>query len=204
MLNTTRKNHLEKGFTLIEMIGVLAIIATLAAVVAPKIFDAINDSKVTSLAENISTIRTTVTSYYKDTGVFPTQYSNSTVANQNQLMTKPANVKGWKGPYLDKALVNPVNGTGYMNTGEGRWTFDINGDGINDYGNGTAHITVSMVWFNGLTADQAKSLSNMIDSDGDNISGKNAWYKSGRVRTNNSADPRTSSNVTVYVFLGSR
>jgi len=203
MLNTTRKNHLEKGFTLIEMIGVLAIIATLAAVVAPKIFDAINDSKVTSLAENISTIRAAVTSYYKDTGVFPIQYSNSTVANQNQLMTKPAKVNGWRGPYLDKALVNPVNATGFMNTAEGVWTFDINGDGTNDYGTGTAHTAVSMVWFNGLSVDQAKSLSNMIDSDGDNIGAKNAWFKAGRVRSSNSLKP-AGTNVTMYVFLGSR
>jgi len=203
-MDTRKDSSLQKGFTLIEMIGVLAVIAILAAVVAPKIFDAINDSKVTSLAEDIATIRTSVTSYYKDTGQFPSQASNSTKAQQNQMMKKPTTVKGWKGPYLDKALSNPVNPSGYLNIGQGSWKFDINGDGTNDYGAGTSHPIVSMVWFDRMTGAQAKALSNIIDSDGDNTTGNTAWFKSGRVRTRNSADPGSSTNVTLYVFLGSR
>ncbi len=201
-----RKNaKAEQGFTLIEMIGVLAIISILAAIIAPKIFEAIANSKISSLAEGIATVRTSVTSYYKDTGNFPTQWSDGNSTSQNQMMVKnPTALRGWNGPYLDKALVNPINPNGYLRTQQGSWTFDIDGDGTNDYGTGTSHATVSMVWFNQLSADQAKQLSNIIDSDGDNTTGNNAWYNAGRARTSNSADPGTSTNVTMFVFLGSR
>jgi len=42
------KFNSSKAFSLIEMIGVLAIIGILASVVAPKVFDAIRDAKITA------------------------------------------------------------------------------------------------------------------------------------------------------------
>ena len=40
----------RSGFTLIEMIGVLAIIAVLAALLIPRIFNAVNESRVNGAA----------------------------------------------------------------------------------------------------------------------------------------------------------
>ncbi len=56
------------GFTLIEMIGVLAIIAILVAAVAPRIFDSISDSKITSATGYIKTLQSAVAKYYADVG----------------------------------------------------------------------------------------------------------------------------------------
>lgn len=56
------------GFTLIEMIGVLAIIAILVAAVAPRIFDSISDSKITSATSSIKTLQSAVAKYYADVG----------------------------------------------------------------------------------------------------------------------------------------
>ena len=56
------------GFTLIEMIGVLAIIAILVAAVAPRIFDAISDSKITSATTSIKSLQSAVAKYYADVG----------------------------------------------------------------------------------------------------------------------------------------
>lgn len=56
------------GFTLIEMIGVLAIIAILAAAVAPRVFEVIADSRGTRMATEVRAIETGVTRYYADVG----------------------------------------------------------------------------------------------------------------------------------------
>src|SRR5881397_4045059 len=49
-----------KAFTLIEMIGVLAVIAILAALLIPKVFEAINNSRINNACVSIRTIKTAV------------------------------------------------------------------------------------------------------------------------------------------------
>lgn len=58
----------ESGFTLIEMIGVLAVIAVLAALIIPKVFDVIAQSKVDGFASAVHTYESAITKYYADVG----------------------------------------------------------------------------------------------------------------------------------------
>jgi prepilin-type N-terminal cleavage/methylation domain-containing protein len=53
----------QSGFTLIEMIGVLAIIAVLAGMLVPRVFSAINDSAISRLVVNLHWVRSAGTSY---------------------------------------------------------------------------------------------------------------------------------------------
>lgn len=62
------KKHASRGFTLIEMIGVLAVVAVLAALIIPKVFDIIASSKIDALAAAVKTYETAVTKYYTDIG----------------------------------------------------------------------------------------------------------------------------------------
>lgn len=65
-------NARRSGFTLIEMIGVLAIIAILAVVIVPKVFDAIRSSKINSTLVSIDTYRTGVVDFVAKYGTIPT------------------------------------------------------------------------------------------------------------------------------------
>ncbi|MFH5836239.1 type II secretion system protein [Proteiniclasticum sp. C24MP] len=54
----------QKGFTLVELLIVIAIIAVLAAVVTPVALSAINDSKATAVLAEIKSVETADLTYY--------------------------------------------------------------------------------------------------------------------------------------------
>src|SRR5438874_7213793 len=53
-----------QGFTLIEMIGVLAVIAILASMLIPKIFEAINSARINNTVQSYNAIKTAVLDHY--------------------------------------------------------------------------------------------------------------------------------------------
>ncbi|MEM7233820.1 MAG: prepilin-type N-terminal cleavage/methylation domain-containing protein, partial [Planctomycetota bacterium] len=70
-MRTTQQG--QKGFTLMEMIGVVAVIAILAAMATPMIFDAILDARVSAVLQQARTLETAAARYYTDTGQWPRQ-----------------------------------------------------------------------------------------------------------------------------------
>jgi len=69
-VNAQLKKKKSLGFTLVELIGVMAVIAILSAMLIPKIFDAINSARIEHAAASINTIRTAVASHYTKYGAF--------------------------------------------------------------------------------------------------------------------------------------
>ena len=65
MINLRKK---QKGFTLVELLIVIAIIAVLAAVVTPVALGAINDSKATAVYAEIKAIETADLTHYVQKG----------------------------------------------------------------------------------------------------------------------------------------
>ncbi len=69
-LHTQRAlKSIERGFTLVEMIGVLAIIAILASLLIPRVFQAIGDSKISNAASTCNSIKAAVNEYYGKYGL---------------------------------------------------------------------------------------------------------------------------------------
>lgn len=60
-----------KGFTLIEILVVLAIIATLLSIVSPRYFNTIDRSKETTLKHDLNTMREAIDKFYSDKNVYP-------------------------------------------------------------------------------------------------------------------------------------
>ena len=61
----------KSGFSLVEMIGVLAIIAILAVVIVPKVFSTIASSRITNAIGSVNSIKTAVTDYAGKHGTVP-------------------------------------------------------------------------------------------------------------------------------------
>ncbi|MBM7059192.1 prepilin-type N-terminal cleavage/methylation domain-containing protein [Pseudomonas sp. UL073] len=59
------------GFTLIELMVVMAIIAALMTLAAPRYFSSLDNSKETSLRHSLSVMRDALDRFYGDTGRYP-------------------------------------------------------------------------------------------------------------------------------------
>lgn len=88
-----------RGFTLLELLVVVAIIGLLVGYVAPRYFSQVGKSEVTSVRAQIDGFEKALDTYRLDTGRYP-----STEQGLNALVTKPADVAKWNGPYLRKAV----------------------------------------------------------------------------------------------------
>ena len=90
----------QSGFTLIEIVVVLIIIAGLVAVVAPNIMNRLSDSNEKITRAKISNVETALKLFKVDNGFYP-----ETQQGLNALIQLPSvgrEPKNWKGPYLEK------------------------------------------------------------------------------------------------------
>jgi general secretion pathway protein G len=108
------------GFTLIEIMVVIVILAMLAALVGPKLMGRTDDAKIQTTRTQISNMETALKLYKLDNGTYP-----STEQGLNALVSKPTVgviPKNYKeGGYLEKKQV-PKDGWGndylYISPGE--------------------------------------------------------------------------------------
>jgi general secretion pathway protein G len=98
MTSIRKPSRREAGFTLLEMLVVLAIMGLLAAIVAPQVFKYLGSSRIQTAKIQIHNIGSALELYRLDVGHYPT-----TDEGLNALVTQPSSASGWAGPYLQKA-----------------------------------------------------------------------------------------------------
>ncbi|MFT4585053.1 MAG: prepilin-type N-terminal cleavage/methylation domain-containing protein [Gammaproteobacteria bacterium] len=172
------------GFTLVEMIGVLAVIAILGSVAAPKIFAAIEDAKVSAYVQQINTLTSAVAKFQVDTGAWPRHIPSHAQQRYHQLMVNSLDgtnpIPGWQGPYLEKEVTHYISKTAYQdvflaNNNDANWACDLDGDGTAD--------GQFIIYRSDTVSDKiAEKISNIIDGDGGVTAGTKDWKKAGKVR----------------------
>lgn len=93
-------NRRQIGFTLLELLVVLGIIAMLAGIVGPQVMKHMGESKTKAAKVQIEDLAATLDMYKLDVGTYPT-----TDQGLQALVEAPANAKHWNGPYLSKSKV---------------------------------------------------------------------------------------------------
>jgi general secretion pathway protein G len=94
------KNRTQSGFTLLELLVVLGIIAMLAGIVGPQVMKHMGESKIKAAKVQIEDLAATLDMYKLDLGSYPT-----TDEGLNALIESPDTSKRWNGPYLRKSKI---------------------------------------------------------------------------------------------------
>jgi general secretion pathway protein G len=85
----------QRAFTLVELLLVLVILATLAAIVVPKFSGRTEQAKVTAAITQIANFGVALDAFEVDTGSYPKGKSGL-----QDLVVQPRDQDNWKGPYM--------------------------------------------------------------------------------------------------------
>ena len=112
-----------RGFTIIEVLVIITIMGIIAAVVVPRLFSRIGQSRTAKAESDAASIATTVSTFLIDMGKLPN------TGTLDFLMEEPSGMSGtWRGPYLSNAeALNDPWGNPYIIRvpGEKNVDFDI-------------------------------------------------------------------------------
>lgn len=104
------RNHASQAaFTLVEMLLVLVILATLAAIVIPKFSGRSEQAKITAAKSQLSSMEMALDAFEVDNGFFPKGAGGMTA-----LIEQPSGTPNWKGPYLKKGIPADPWGNAYV------------------------------------------------------------------------------------------
>ena len=104
-----RKIHEEAGFTLIELMVVMVILGTLAAVAVPQFRGQTDTAKISAAKTDLSSIQSAMDLYYLDYSSYPTP-----VTDASGLRTALITASGTgKGPYLQQMNASDPWGNSY-------------------------------------------------------------------------------------------
>ncbi len=97
----------DAGYTLTEMLVVIAIIGLIAAVLTPSLMGQLGRARVKSAQLQLESVAAAVEMFHSDTGRYPTASEGL-----RALVEEPADAEGWTGPYVKSAatLKDPWTG----------------------------------------------------------------------------------------------
>lgn len=117
-MTSSSSQRRRRGFTLVEMLVIIAVIAVLAAVVAPEIFRNVSDARSGAARQQVEIFATALDAYRLDNHRYPT-----TEQGLSALRVEPVTGERpprWRGPYLRRAVPDDPWGNPYVYESPGR------------------------------------------------------------------------------------
>lgn len=102
----SRKLRKSRGFTLVELLLVLVILALIGGLVLPGIIGKAEGAKVKAAGSQINRLAMAVESYYLDTGTTPDSLED--------LVNESGDMPGWNGPYVKPSSLKDPWGREYV------------------------------------------------------------------------------------------
>ncbi len=90
-----RARRASGGFSLLELLVVLAILGLLVGVVGPRVMGYLGKAKSQTAGVQIQNVKTALDVFFLDTGRYPTEDEGLQV-----LVSNPQGIPGWSGPYM--------------------------------------------------------------------------------------------------------
>lgn len=90
-----KRGRRHAGFTLMELLVVLAILGLLMSLVGPQVLNQLGGAKTKTAGIQIRDLEQALEMYKLDVGRYP-----NTTQGLEALVNKPSGVSGWNGPYL--------------------------------------------------------------------------------------------------------
>jgi len=207
-----KNNKSIRAFTLIEMIGVLAVIAILAAVLVPKVFEAINNSRINNAAMSCDTVKTAVADHYAKFGGLNQDGTTGTAIAITNTPKNDYDLMLLREQFLEKPFITKIgDGTNSIantriqlqacpNTattvvGDEASGYNLSGTSTNNECNGSYLVQAIIT---GVTEGDALALSQRIDGNALSSTAVGASDLRGRVKY------ATAATTTVYVYLTHR
>ncbi len=184
-------NHRNSlGFTLIEVIVVVAVLTLLAGIIVPMVSSVQEDAKVAKILSVVDAVKKACERHYADTGSLATELSNSTASSNHELSITQSTA-GWKGPYLDHPLTladNPFGGTVLLYESFTSGTVKPTGFDLMAASSDSATGAGQYIQFGSIPESVAKAVDKALDKDLDTSN----WKTTGRVEY---------SGTTLMIFL---